>query len=173
MKKLMLSFVAAVTLVLVASRADAKVAAVYAAGHGGMQNNGTSEPGLGFMLGARLLIFDGYVDYTGFGQGESVSRGVLGLRGGFGSGDFRLVLRAGGGTIHEERGALTGPAGAPSRTGGVARLGAALEGEINPVLYLGFAVDGESYLFANNNLGIPTQGSDIFASLRLTFELGI
>jgi opacity protein-like surface antigen len=173
MKKLLLAAVAAITVALAACPADAKVAAVYATGQGGVQNNGTSDPGLGFELGGRVLIFDGYVDYTGFGQGQSVSRGILGLRGSFGAGGYRLVLRGGGGTIHEEGGALTGPLGAPARTGAVGRLGVAFEGEVNPVLFLGFGVDGESYRFADNSLGIPSSGSDIFATLRLTFELGI
>jgi hypothetical protein len=173
MKKLFLSVVAAAAIALAAMPAQAKIAAVYASGLGGFQNNGTSDPGIGLMLGARLLIFDGYVDYTSFGQGETVSRGILGLRGGFGSRDLRLVLRGGVGTIHEERGALTGPAGAPSRTGGVARLGAAIEGAINPVLFLGFGFDGETYSLPATVLGAPERGSDVFATLHLTFELGV
>jgi opacity protein-like surface antigen len=173
MKKLLLAAVAAVTLAFSAAPASAKVAAVYATGQGGLQNNGATDPGLGFELGGRVLIFDGYIDYTGFGQGQSVSRGILGLRGGFGGGGYRLVLRGGAGTIHEDGGALTGPLGAPARTGGVARIGAAFEGAVNPLLYLGFGVDGETYKFADNALGIPSEGSDIFATLRLTFELGI
>jgi hypothetical protein len=173
MKKLLLAAVAMALIAFFPTRADAKVAAVYASGMGGLQNSGESSPGLGLMLGARVLIFDGYLDYTGFGAGESVSRGILGLRGGFGSKELRLVLRGGFGGIHEENGALTGPAGAPSRTGGVVRAGAALEAAINPLTYVGFGFDAERYQFPANNLGIATGGTDIFASLRLTFELGI
>jgi hypothetical protein len=173
MKKLLLAAMAAVTIAFSATQADAKIAAVYATGQGGVQNSGTNDPGLGFELGGRVLIFDGYVDYTGFGQGQSVSRGIVGLRGGFSGDSYRLVLRGGVGTIHEEGGALTGPLEATGRTGGVARLGAAIEGVINPVLYLGFGVDGERYRFASGGPGVPRDGSDIFATLRLTFELGI
>jgi hypothetical protein len=172
MKTLILSAVAAVTVALVAPRAEAKLAAVYASGHAGMQNEGTNDPGFGFMLGGRVLIFDGYADYTRFNQYESVSRGILGLRGGFGE-RLRLVLRAGVGGIREEGGALTGPMGVPGRTGGVARAGAAVEAAINPLLYLGFGFDTEHYRFPGNTLGIPSEGSDVFAALRATFELGI
>lgn len=172
MKKQLFTAVAAVTVALLASRADAKVAAVYASGHAGVQNEGTNDPGFGFMLGGRVLIFDGYADYTRFNERESVSRGILGLRGGFGN-NLRLVLRAGVGGIREEGGALTGPMGAPDRTGAVARAGAAVEAAINPLLYLGFAFDTEHYRFAENASGIPTEGSDVFAALRATFELGL
>jgi hypothetical protein len=77
------------------------------------------------------------------------------------------------GGIREEGGALTGPMGAPGRTGGVARAGAAIETAVTPLLYLGFGFDTEHYRFASNTIGIPTEGSDVFAALRATFELGI
>ena len=172
MKTLLLATVAAVTVAFLPSRADAKVAAVYAGGHAGMQNEGANDPGLGLMLGARVLIFDGYADFTRFGERESVSRGILGLRGGFGS-DLRLVLRGGAGAIREEGGALTGPLAASNRTGVVVRAGAAVEAAINPLLYLGFGLDAEHYRFASDTPGVPSEGSDVFAALRATFELGI
>jgi hypothetical protein len=171
MKKVLLSVVAAVTIALVAPRADAKVAAVYASGHAGLQNE-AGDPGLGFTLGGRIFIFDGYADFTRFGERESVSRGIVGLRGGFGQ-DLRLVLRGGAGAIREEGGALTGPMATVERTGGVVRAGIALEAAVNPLLYLGFGLDTEHYRFASNSLGMPTEGSDVFAALRATFELGI
>src|SRR5258706_1114522 len=89
----------AATLALAPTSASAKVAAVYASGMGGLQNTGARDTGLGLMLGARLLIFDGYLDYTNFGQNESVSRGILGLRGGVRSRDFRLRLRGRAGAL--------------------------------------------------------------------------
>jgi hypothetical protein len=107
-----------------------------------------------------------------FGQNVAVSRGIFGVRGGFGTDGMRLVLRGGVGAIHEENGALTGPYGAPSRTGAVARVGAAIEGRISPMLYLGFGVDGERYRFPASSYA-PQWGTDVLASLRLTFELGI
>ena len=173
MKKLLIGIVTVVAIGLFATRADAKIAAVYASGQGGIQSTGQNDPGLGFELGARVLIFDGYLDYMSFGDSQAVSRGIFGLRGGFGTPTFRLVLRGGAGAIHEERGALTGAFGAPSRTGGVARLGAGVEGRLNPVLWLGFGVDGETYKFADSSVETPTQGSDILASMKLMFELGI
>jgi len=173
MKRFILGLVAATAIALFAGRAEAKVIALYASGQGGVQTMGQSTPGLGVELGARVLILDAYVDYTAFSSTESISRGIFGVRGGIGSRDFRLVLRAGVGGIHEDGGALTGPLGAPARTGGVARAGASFEGRLNKLTYLGFGVDGETYRFADNSFGIATEGSDIFAAMRLTFELGI
>lgn len=182
MKRILLALSAACAIALAAPRADAKIAALYAVGQGGVQNTGDNTPGLGFELGARVLILDGYVDYTSFGQSESVARGVLGLRGGFGN-DVRLVLRAGAGAIREEHGALMGEAYAPpSRTGAVARAGLGIDARLDPLFYLGFMIDGETFVFpgsqtvAVGNTTVPstyTQGADLFAALRLTFELGI
>jgi hypothetical protein len=173
MKKRLVALVAASAMGLFARPASAKIAAVYASGQGGFQSTGNTDPGLGFELGARVLLFDGYFDYMSFGDDQTVSRGIFGLRGGIGTPAFRLVLRAGAGAIHEERGALTNALAAPSRTGGVARLGASVEGRINPLFWLGFGVDGETYRFADNSVGAPSHGEDVLASLKLMFELGI
>jgi hypothetical protein len=172
MKRLILGVVAAVTVALTAPRADAKLAAVYGSGFAGFMSENTHDAGLGLMAGARIFIFDGYIDYTNFAPHESVSRAILGLRAGFGH-DLRLVFRGGAGTVYEENGALAGFAGGPSRTGGVVRGGAALEGALGPMLYLGFGFDAERYRFRDNDLGIPAEGSDLFAALRATFEVGI
>jgi hypothetical protein len=173
----------------VASAARADVAALFADGHGALaSNSGGTEPtsgngnqsaaGLGYGLGARLLIFEGYYDHTGFGGGAGVSRGILGLRGGFGSKDARLVLRAGGGVIEEQGGALTGRiAGMPERTGSVGRIGAAFEGRVSPLFLVGIGVDGERFSLpaATGPFGSasPIVGTDIFANLHLLFELGV
>jgi hypothetical protein len=183
MKKTLLGVAAGAAVALFAARADAKVVALYAAGEGGLQSANQTEPALGFELGARVLILDGYVDYTTFGGNESVARGILGLRGGLGSKDVRLVLRAGVGGIREEHGALMGTAmTAPDRWGGVARAGAGIDARLDALFYLGFMVDAETYLFpgsetvAVGTTNIPStyrQGADIFAALKLTFELGL
>lgn len=183
MKKLLFGLVAAAVVAFVAPRAEAKVLALYAAGQGGFQNTSETTPGLGFELGARVLILDGYVDYTTFGQNESVARGILGLRGGFGSNDVRLVLRGGLGAIREEHGALNGlTVSPPSRVGGVARVGAGIDARLDALLYLGFMIDAETFLFPGSETvavgmtDVPSsyqQGADIFAGLKLTFELGI
>jgi hypothetical protein len=176
--------------------ARADIAAAYLEGHGGLGNNGSDAssrastaanstsgvaPALGFQLGARVLIFEGYFDRTGFGSGASVSRGILGLRAGFG-GDTRLVLRAGGGVITEEGGALTGMSlGVPQREGVVGRAGVAVETRLSPgpaKLLGGAALDGEVFSLASaspapNGFTGRTQGSDAFLSLYLKFELGI
>jgi hypothetical protein len=183
MKTTLFGLVVAGVLALTAPRADAKIAALYATGQGGVQNAGEMAPGLGFELGARILILDGYVDYMTFGQPESVTRGIVGVRGGLGTQDLRLVLRAGLGAIREDHGALMGTGYAPpSRTGGVARAGAGLDARLDPLFYLGFMVDAETFVFPDSGtvtVGTTTvpasyrQGADVLASLRLTFELGI
>jgi hypothetical protein len=172
----------AVATVLVSSGARAEVAAAYIQGYGGVASGegaassmSTSSPaGLGFQLGARVLLFEGYFDHTSFGD-PSVSRGIVGLRAGFGSSGLRLVLRGGVGVIDEHGGALTGRLpGTPDREGAVARAGLALESHIAPPLLAGFSIDGESFAFGADSPGGPSMtGSDVFASLRLTFELGI
>jgi hypothetical protein len=183
MKKILLGLAVAAVACFSAPRAEAKVVALYAAGEGGVQSTNGSWPGLGFELGARVLILDGYVDYTTFGQNASIARGILGLRGGLGGGDLRLVLRAGVGGIREENGALMGAAmEAPARTGGVARAGAGIDARLDPLLYLGFMIDAETYAFpgtetvAVGTTNVPasySRGADVFAALRLTFEFGI
>jgi hypothetical protein len=172
----------AAATVLVSSGARAEVAAAYVQGYGGLASGdgaassmSTSSPaGLGFQLGARVLLFEGYFDHTSFGD-PSVSRGIVGLRGGFGGSGLRLVLRGGVGVIDEHGGALTGRLpGSPDRQGAVARAGLALESHIAPPLLAGFSLDGETFAFPSDFPGGPSRtGSDVFASLRLTFELGI
>jgi hypothetical protein len=179
-RNMMIAVVAALTF-LGASRARADVAAAWVEGHGGMENGSAdtrgSFGGLGYQLGARLLIFEGYLDHTGFGEGAAVTRGIFGLRGGFGSKDLRLVLRGGLGVIDEQGGALTGRLpGTPDRRGGVARAGVALESRLMPVLLAGFSLDGETFALAEPDAfgtSGTVEGSDVFASLHLTFELGI
>lgn len=163
--------------------ARAAVAAVSAEAHGGVTIAGQTGPtdagvgGIGFQLGARLLIFEAYYDYTNFGGSPAVSRGIGGLRAGFGTGDIRLVLRAGGGIISEHGGALTGNSlDLGTHTGVVGRLGAALETQVAPTLLLGLGIDGETFILdaptGPRDSG-PYTGSDVFANLHIMFELGI
>ena len=176
-----------------AARAD--IVAAYLEGHGGVSsvdNPATAAssgsqiaPGLGFQVGARLLFLEGYFDRTAFGQGASVSRGILGLRAGLGAGDLRLVLRGGGGIITDEGGALTGiQPGLAGRRGVVARGGVALEKRLAPgKLLAGLSLDGEAFSlqdsgaattrFGASTIVNRTQGTDIFLSLEVKFELGI
>jgi len=188
MKALAVTMVGLVALAGAASTARADIVAVYADGHGGVASEGgaanadgssSTAAGLGYRLGARLLIFEGYYDYTGFGAGTSVKRGIFGLRGGFGSDKLRLVLRAGGGVIQEEGGALTGRAlGVADRRGAVGRIGGAIEGHIAPLLLVGFGIDAETFALpaSGGPYGLTvgaTTGSDVFANLHVMFELGI
>jgi hypothetical protein len=187
--------VAGAVVALWSAPARADIVAAYVEGHGGLGNNDTTgretasgsgsgsslAPALGFQLGVRLLIFEGYFDRTSFGSGASVSRGILGLRAGLGSQNLRLVLRAGGGVITEEGGALTGMSlGVPERQGVVARAGVAVEKSLAPgKLWGGAGLDGEVFSLASAT-AVPssgyagrTQGSDAFLSVYLKFELGI
>jgi len=177
--------VGAVTWFAAPARAD--VVAAYVQGQGGIGSNEGGNrasdssssglsPALGFRLGARVLIFEGYYDRTAFGSGASVSRGILGLRFGLGSGHTRLVLHGGGGVVTEQGGALTGlRLGAIDRNGLVARAGVAVEQRFAPLVWGGAALDGEVFsLSAVSASSSPrATGQDVFFSLYLKFELGV
>lgn len=163
--------------------ARADIAAVDVEGHAGVTSGpGTGSPaenmgGIGFGLGARLLIFEGYYDYTNFGSGAAISRAIGGLRAGIGAGDIRLVLRVGGGLIRESGGALSGDSlGLGTNTGAVGRIGAALETRVAPACLIGLGIDGETFVLSGpsrpGNDGLYT-GSDVFGNLHVMFELGI
>jgi hypothetical protein len=190
MMKTIIPAMAGLCALAASSSARADIAAVFADGHGGIESgagttevngaNTSSSPsaGLGYRLGARLLIFEGYYDHTGFGDGAGITRGILGFRGGFGTNDLRLVLGAGAGIIDEQGGALSGrPPGMPDRRGEVGRVGAALEGRVARLLLVGFGVDGEAFTLpaATGPFGSmsSTVGTDVFANLHVLFELGI
>jgi hypothetical protein len=175
MRRLLVCLAVVGSMAVCAPRADAKMAALYASGQGGLQNTG--DPGLqaGFEVGARVLIFDGYVDYMAADSGRTISRGIIGLRGALGVGPLRFVLRGGAGAIRIDNEAVMRPAGdvVVTRTGGVARAGAAIEAKVAPLIWLGLGVDGEEYGFLNNVAGLGTHSSDVLGTLKLTFELGI
>ena len=176
MKRLLVAVAAAASLlVLGASAADAKIAAIYGAGQGGLQNTGDTGLQGGFEVGARVTIVDAYVDYMSLGNGKTISRGIVGLRGALGVGPLRFVLRGGVGAIRADEEALMLPAGTVgiTRTGGVARLGGAVEANVAPLVWLGLGVDGEEYAFLASNPEVATHGSDVLGTLKLTFELGI
>jgi hypothetical protein len=175
MKKLCVC-AAAASLALFARPARANVAGLYGTGQAGLQTKGDTSLQYGFEAGAHVLIFDGYIDYMAFGAGRSVSRAIVGLRGGPGFGIFRLVLRAGVGAIRETSGALTATVGAfaASRTGAVMRGGVGLEGRLLRGLWLGVGVDGEAYeLFNTTGFNLSSGGSDALGVVKLTLELGI
>jgi hypothetical protein len=171
-----LSAAVSVALLLLAARpARADVAAVYADGHGGSSSaSGVSEGGLGYRLGARLLLFEGYFDHTGFGDGAAVNRGILGLRAGIGPNRLRLVLRAGAGLLEEQGGALTGmQLLSPERRGPVGRAGVAVEGKLAPMFFLGAGIDGEAFRLPAVVGSGSVVGTDVFLNLHLMFELGV
>jgi hypothetical protein len=165
----------AFVLLLAAAPARADLAAVYAQGHGGNSSAaGVSDSGLGYRLGARLLIFEGYFDHTGFGQGVGINRGIFGLRVGIGPDRVRLVLRAGGGVVEEKGGALTGPGlGIADRRGPVGRIGAAVDVKLAPMFYAGAGIDAETFRLPAVPGAAAVIGSDVFLNLHLLFEVGL
>jgi hypothetical protein len=176
MGKPLVGLLAALTFMLAAPATDAKIAALYASGQGGLQNTGDTNLQAGFEVGARVTIVDAYVDYMGYGSGRSVSRGIVGLRGALGVGRLRFVLRGGVGAIREDNAALSNRGVTDvslTRTGGVARAGGAIEARVAPLVWLGAGVDGEEYHFLSNNENMTRTGSDVLGTLKLTFELGI
>jgi hypothetical protein len=164
--------------------AEAQTAGLYLRGHGGFSGGsaGELEPGgdepslgpvLGAELGANIMLFNGYINYDRYLDHGSVTRGVLGLQGGLGFSGFRLTGRVGAGILLE-RGDVFG--GEADHTGVVARVGAAFDRRISSGLWLGVAVDAEYFALKPSADEVESSvhsGADIFASLRLSFELGI
>ncbi len=178
----------AATLIFTLSRpARADIIAGFLQGQGGLSSGDASNrssspgsgltPGLGFQVGARLLFVEGYYDRTAFGSGASIQRGIVGVRGKLGIGDFRLVLRAGAGILTEHGGAISGSAQGGDRRGAVGRVGVALEKRLTRgELVAGVGLDGEVFSLQTPdtpNVADTTFGGDLFLSVHLRFELGI
>ena len=176
-----LSIIATSWIFEASSRADS--AGLYLRGHGGYGGGsvgelepGGDEPSLGPVLGGEfgvnLLMFNAYVNHDRFLSRGSVTRGVFGLTGDLELAGFRLTGRVGAGLILD-RDSVFG--GAEDHNGVVARAGIAFDRHLSAGLWLGLAVDAE--YFALRQLGevesTVHSGADIFASLRLSFELGI
>ena len=192
LKKLVVGVGVLVAMVLVPGARSARAAdivSVHLGGYGGLSSHpagaataaGSSvTPGLGFEAGVRLLIFEAYVDRLAFGDGRGTTRGILGVRAGYGIAGVRLVANAGVGGIFDQGGTLSGvDAGVvvPDRHGVVARAGLAVERILNPnVFTIGFGLDGEYFTFDSPStrlVAVRNQGSDVLASLRIKFEVGI
>ena len=190
MKRLIAPVIVLALALAWAGRARADIIAAYLQGQGGVssaspegartsgQSSSSDNTGLGLTLGMRVLIFEGYVDHTRFGEGQSASRGIVGVRAGIGTEGLRLVLRAGVGALVERGGALTERIPTSlERTGGVARAGASLEAKLATALWGGIGLDGEAFTLGNTAgeaFGSnAVRGTDLFASLRLLFEVGI
>lgn len=164
--------------------AEAKVVAIYGQAQGllnwsneqmDLGNDGT-QPAVGLRAGARLLIFEGYIEGNRYGDEQFVRRLIVGLRGGFGIGKWRLVARGGGGIIADSGGVLdtTGRDDPELRRAGLtARVGAALERKLVPTLQLGIGAEGERYVFLSDDASDYVTGTNVLANAYLMFELGI
>jgi hypothetical protein len=167
--------------------ASAQSVGLYLRGHGGYGGNnaselrpGASEPSLGPILGgevgANILLFNAYLNHDRYLSRGSVTRAVLGLRTGLGFSGWRLSGRVGAGLMMERDDVF---AGAADHTGVVARVGGAFDRRLSAGLWLGVGLEAE--YFALKPSGPPPPGvessvhtgADIFASLRLSFELGL
>jgi hypothetical protein len=174
-------------VVLAAARpARADLIAAYVSGFGGVSSPHTNTatppsssltPGFGVQAGARLFALELYLNHMSFDTSRAVQRAILGLRFGIQIKKYRLELRAGGGAMAEQGGALTGPVlGTEAHMGVVGRVGVAFERQMMKLLYLGIAVDGEAYALGAPEMLEPggwATGQDIVASLHLKFEFGI
>jgi hypothetical protein len=176
MKKWLVCLAAAAIVTFLGSRAHAKPAAVYVSAQAGAQTRGDTGAQYGVEGGGHVFIFDGYVSYMALGENRSVSRGIVGLRGGLEVGFLRFVLRGGVGAIREVNGALTVPVGSAAtltRTGFVARGGGELDARLWHGLYLGVAIDGESFGFLKTNgFSFAAHGNNVLGVGKLTFEFG-
>ena len=158
----------------------AELGSVFVQAHGGYAGGETEElmpggadpalgPALGVQAGARLFLFEGYVEHTEMVRTGAVRRAVLGLHGDLSLLSTRLTLRAGVGAVSEEDAALSGvEQEGMERVGAVARLGGAVDREIAKRFFLGVGMDGEAYALEGDRTGF-----DVMANVRLSFELGI
>lgn len=176
--------VATAALAAAATSAHADTAGIYLRGHGGYGGAsveelqpGGSEPSLGMVLGgeigAKILAFNGYLNHDRYLDHGSITRGILGLMTDVELAGWRLGGRVGAG-IMMEKGTLFG--GDLDHTGVVARIGVAFDRRLSAGLWLGVGVEGEYFALKPSDSQVESSvhtGADIFASLRLSFELGI
>jgi hypothetical protein len=175
----------AATLLTAATTAHADTAGIYLRGHGGYGGAsveelppGGDEPGLGPVIGgevgANILLFNAYLNYDRYLDHGSITRGILGLASDLELGGWRLSGRLGAGLMMEKN---TLFAGDLDHTGVVARIGAAFDRRVSAGFWIGVGVDAEYFaLKPDGDSMVESEvhtGADIFASLRVSFELGI
>lgn len=171
-------------LTLLGGTAGADTAGVYLRGHGGYSGGSASElepggadpalgPVLGAEVGANIMLFNAYLNYDRYLDHGSVTRGILGLTAGLGFAGWRLSGRIGGGILWERSDRIVG---VEDHSGVVARAGAAFDRRISSGLWLGVGIEGEYFALRPTPMEVESSvhtGADVFASLRLSFELGL
>lgn len=158
------------------ARAADESLAVYVQGMGGSQstNDGRSSGALGVQAGVQALSLEAYASRTAFGGGEGVTRAVAGTVFDVNLGKWELSLHLGVGGIAGSGEALLGPQAPGNQSGGVARIGLGLERDLGTFLALGASVQSEAFTVkATSGDDEWSQGSSVFLSGHLKFELGI
>jgi hypothetical protein len=167
-----------------ATTAHADTAGIYLRGHGGYGGASVEEitpggesPSLGMViggeLGANILAFNGYVNHDRYLDHGSITRGILGLGSDLEFAGWRLSGRVGAGLMIEKETLFGGDL---DHTGVVARIGVAFDRRLTPGLWLGLGIEGEYFALKPDDEMVESNvhtGADVFASLRLSFELGI
>ena len=165
-----------------ATAAHADTAGIYLRGHGGyggasVEEPGGNEPSLGMViggeLGAKILLFNAYVNYDRYLDHGSITRGILGLTSDIELAGWRLSGRIGAGLMMEKETLFGGDL---DHTGVVARIGVAFDRRLSAGLWLGVGVEAEYFALKPDGDMVESTvhtGADIFGSLRLSFELGI
>ncbi|MDX2022574.1 MAG: hypothetical protein SF187_20220 [Deltaproteobacteria bacterium] len=169
------AFTATTAVAPVASATDESIA-VYVEGMGGSQTNnaGDSAGALGVQAGVQLFFLEAYASQTAFSGSASVTRAVLGPFFDIDVGKWELSLHLGVGGIRDSGGVLLGNDFSGPQTGGVARLGLALDRDLGDFFAIGASLYTEGYAVRNEDTKEDwTRGSSVLLSGHLRFELGI
>jgi len=158
------------------ARATDESVAVYVEGMGGSQTNnaGGTVGGVGVQAGAQLFFLEAYASHTAFSGSGGVTRAVIGPFFDIDFGKWELSLHLGVGGIRDSGGVLLGNDFSGPQSGGVARVGLALDRDLGDFFAIGASLYSEAYAVRNSDTQTDwNRGSSVFLSGHLRFELGI